>query len=129
MQSTDDVSWELARVVVLAEHRKIDRSNVKYMSSAFELKGEFELECRLSSTTVGGTVNSHFTEYVSTSWKVIAFDFIGCQVINRQSTGLVCVETRKASCALLGVKVSDEPSEAAVLEESITDHVQADHEV
>ena len=123
-QSTDNVSWELARVVVLAEQRKIDKSKVKYMSSAFELKGDVELECRLSMAAIGGTVNSHFTEYAASAWKAISFNSKACQIISGRVTGIVYVDTKKSVSTLLGVQVSDEPSEAAVLHESIAMHTE-----
>jgi hypothetical protein len=128
-KTQDTVSWELARIVFLAEAKKIDKSKVRYMSSAFELKGELELELRMSSSTVGGTVNSHFTEYVAKAWKAISFNSKACQIISGHVTGILYVDTKASVATLLGVQVSDEPSEAAVLDKSITDHVQADHEV
>ena len=126
--SDQKVSWELSRVVFLEEQKKITREHVRYMSSVFELKGDVELSLRMSPTTVGGNVNSHFIDYVKTSWKVIEFDVTACSIINKSSNQLVYVETRKTVCMLLGVKPSEKDSEEFALAQELGIHVQDSHE-
>lgn len=115
--SDQQVSWELSRVCLLTEYRKITSSDRKYFSSAFELTGSVELELRLAKAKVGGTINNHFVDFVGASWKCICFDQVACGILKEDSKGkLVYVKTSLSLCGTLGIHPSKEQSSEAVMQ-------------
>ena len=115
--SDQRVSWELSRVCLLSEYKKITSDDRKYYSCVFELTGSAELGLRLAAAKVGGTINSHFTSFVARSWKCICFNSKPCGIlIAANKDRLVYVETSSSVCGLLGLTASTEQSEEAQME-------------
>jgi hypothetical protein len=122
--SDDRAKWEISRLCLLQEAQKKDKSKYKYLSSAFELTGSFELEMRMSSCSLGGTINSHFLDFVAKTWRVIGFDIKTCSSMMQHTGDILYVETKHSVCISLGIVPSTSASNETQLEATLAEHVE-----
>ena len=61
--------WTVARVAMLALPVVVPMSSFRYMSNIFAVPKALEVQCRTEATLVGGTLNAHFVEYSTQTWK------------------------------------------------------------
>lgn len=63
-----DLWWQVDRVVELESPVKLERDSIQWSSTVLHLKADAERTLRMSTASMGGSLNDHFTEMALSNW-------------------------------------------------------------